>query len=118
MNEKEETSTDISEESIDEEESKEVVKVDEEENKEAVDIDKKESEEAVEAAKENAEALMNKKKYIFAAFFYLLADDIRSTLDIIYNKLKDINLTICLMKLLENNNFIKNINKEWKNIIV
>ena len=50
-------------------------------------------------AKENADTLMNKKKYIYAAYFYLLADDIRSALDMTLEKMKDINLTICILRL-------------------
>ena len=51
-------------------------------------------------AKENADALMNKKKYFFAAYFYLLADDIRSAIDMTLEKLKDINLTVCVLRLI------------------
>ena len=50
-------------------------------------------------AKHNADSLMNKKKYIYAAYFYLLADDIRSALDMTLEKMKDINLTICVLRL-------------------
>ena len=39
-------------------------------------------------AKENADKLINKKKYIYAAYFYLLADDIRSALDMTLEKMK------------------------------
>ena len=55
------------------------------------------------AAHENADTLLNKKKYIYAAFFYLLADDMRSALDMTYEKMKDINLTVCLLKLVKKN---------------
>ena len=48
------------------------------------------------AAHENADTLMNKKKYIYAAYFYLLSDDIRSAFDMVYEKLRDINLTVCM----------------------
>ena len=54
------------------------------------------------AAHENANSLFNKKKFIYAAFFYLLADDVRSSLDMIYEKMHDINLTICILKLVKN----------------
>ena len=46
-------------------------------------------------AKENADTLMNKKKYIYAAYFYLLADDIRSALDMTLEKMKDIKMLEC-----------------------
>ena len=61
-------------------------------------------------AKENADTLMNKKKYIYAAYFYLLADDIRSALDMTLEKMKDINLTICLLRLVNS----KYGNDYWK----
>ena len=63
------------------------------------------------AAHQNADALFNKRKFIYAAFFYLLADDIRSALDMVYEKMNDINLTVCILKLVKNkygeNNFLK-----------
>ena len=62
------------------------------------------------AAHENADALMNKKKYIYAAYFYLLSDDIRSALDMVYEKMRDINLTICMLRLVES----KYGNDSWK----
>ena len=62
------------------------------------------------AAHENADALMNKKKYIYAAYFYLLADDIRSALDMVYEKMRDINLTICMLRLVDS----KYGNDSWK----
>ena len=61
-------------------------------------------------AKENADTLMNKKKYLYAAYFYLLADDIRSALDMTLEKLGDINLTICLLRLVDS----KYGNDTWK----
>jgi hypothetical protein len=61
-------------------------------------------------AKENADTLMNKKKYIYAAYFYLLADDIRSALDMTLEKMKDINLTICILRLVNS----KYGNDYWK----
>jgi len=62
------------------------------------------------AAHENADALMNKKKYIYAAYFYLLSDDIRSALDMVYEKMRDINLTICMLRLVDS----KYGNDSWK----
>ena len=62
------------------------------------------------SAKQNADALMNKKKYIYATFFYLLADDIRSALDMTLEKMGDINLTICILRLVES----KYGNDSWK----
>ena len=62
------------------------------------------------AAHENADALMNKKKYIYAAYFYLLSDDIRSALDMVYEKMRDINLTVCMLKLVDS----KYGNDSWK----
>ena len=53
------------------------------------------------AAHENADTLLSKKKYSYAAFFYLLANDIRSALDMTYEKMKDINLTVCILKLMK-----------------
>ena len=53
------------------------------------------------AAHENADTLLSKKKYSYAAFFYLLANDIRSALDMAYEKMKDINLTVCILKLMK-----------------
>ena len=61
-------------------------------------------------AKENADKLMNKKKYIYAAYFYLLADDIRSALDMTLEKMKDINLTTCILRLVNS----KYGNDSWK----
>ena len=62
------------------------------------------------AAHENADTLMNKKKYIYAAYFYLLSDDIRSALDMVYEKMRDINLTVCMLKLVDS----KYGNDSWK----
>ena len=62
------------------------------------------------AAHENADTLMNKKKYIYAAYFYLLSDDIRSALDMVYEKMKDINLTVCMLRLVDS----KYGNDSWK----
>ena len=53
---------------------------------------------------------MNKKKYIYAAYFYLLSDDIRSALDMVYEKMKDINLTVCMLRLVDS----KYGNDSWK----
>lgn len=50
-------------------------------------------------ARENADDLMKKKKYFYAAFFYLLADDVRGAVDMTLLKLKDINLTVCILRL-------------------
>lgn len=61
-------------------------------------------------AKKNADTLMNKKKYLYAAYFYLLADDIRSALDMTLEKLGDINLTVCILRLVES----KYNGDEWK----
>ena len=62
------------------------------------------------AAHENADTLMNKKKYIYAAYFYLLSDDIRSALDMVYEKMRDINLTVCMLRLVDS----KYGNDTWK----
>ena len=62
------------------------------------------------AAHENADILMNKKKYIYAAYFYVLSDDIRSALDMVYEKLRDINLTVCMLRLIDS----KYGNDSWK----
>ena len=62
------------------------------------------------AAHENADALMNKKKYIYAAYFYLLSDDVRSAIDMVYEKLRDINLTVCMLRLVDS----KFGNDTWK----
>ena len=62
------------------------------------------------AAHENADTLMNKKKYIYAAYFYLLSDDIRSALDMVYEKMRDINLTVCMLRLVDS----KYGNDSWK----
>ena len=62
------------------------------------------------AAHENADTLMNKKKYIYAAYFYLLSDDIRSAIDMVYEKMRDINLTVCMLKLVDS----KYGNDSWK----
>jgi len=50
-------------------------------------------------ARENADDLLKKKKYIYAAFFYLLADDLRGAVDMALLKLKDINLTVTILRL-------------------
>ena len=68
------------------------------------------------AAHENADSLLSKKKYIYAAFFYLLADDIRSSIDMVYEKLNDINLTICILKLIKPKNDIDNNYLQYYNI--
>jgi len=76
------------------------------------------------AAHQNADALFNKKKFIYAAFFYLLADDVRSALDMVYEKMNDINLTVCILKLVKNkygeNNFSKyySINKMYDELFI
>ena len=62
------------------------------------------------AAHENADSLMNKKKYIYAAYFYLLSDDIRSAIDMVYEKMRDINLTVCMLRLVDS----KYGNDSWK----
>ena len=62
------------------------------------------------AAHENADTLMNKKKYIYAAYFYLLSDDIRSAIDMVYEKMRDINLTVCMLRLVDS----KYGNDSWK----
>ena len=62
------------------------------------------------AAHENADILMNKKIYIYAAYFYLLSDDIRSAIDMVYEKLRDINLTVCMLRLVDS----KYGNDTWK----
>ena len=62
------------------------------------------------AAHENADTLMNKKKYIYAAYFYLLSDDIRSAIDMVYEKMRDVNLTICMLRLVDS----KFGNDSWK----
>ena len=62
------------------------------------------------AAHENADTLMNKKKYIYAAYFYLLSDDIRSAIDMVYEKMRDINLTVCMLRLVDS----KYGNETWK----
>ena len=50
-------------------------------------------------ARENADDLFKKKKFIYAAFFYLLADDVRGAVDMALLKLKDINLTVTILRL-------------------
>ena len=75
------------------------------------------------AAHENADTLFNKKKYIYAAFFYLLADDVRSALDMVYEKMNDINLTICILKLVhknKENDYLKyyNLNKIYSELFI
>ena len=76
------------------------------------------------AAHQNADALFNKRKFIYAAFFYLLADDVRSALDMVYEKMNDINLTVCILKLVKNkygeNNFLKyySINKIYDELFI
>jgi hypothetical protein len=50
-------------------------------------------------AKKHAGDLIDKKKYLFAAYFFLLADDIHSALDMTLVYLKDFNLTIAIIKL-------------------
>jgi hypothetical protein len=50
-------------------------------------------------ARENADDLLKKKKYLFASFFYLLADDLRGAVDMALLKLKDINLTVTILRL-------------------
>ena len=75
------------------------------------------------AAHENADSLLNKKKYIYAAFFYLLADDVRSSIDMVYEKMNDINLTICILKLIKNKeekNYLQyyNINKIYTELFI
>jgi hypothetical protein len=52
-------------------------------------------------ARKNAQDLIDKKKYIFAAFFFLLGDDIHSALDMTLIKMKDINLTIAIIRLFQ-----------------
>ena len=76
------------------------------------------------AAHQNADALFNKRKFIYAAFFYLLADDVRSALDMVYEKMNDINLTVCILKLVRSkygdNNYLKyySINKIYDELFI
>jgi hypothetical protein len=52
-------------------------------------------------AKSNADDLIGKKKYLFAAYFYLLADDLDNAVQICLNRMNDINLAVLIIRLYE-----------------
>jgi hypothetical protein len=53
------------------------------------------------AAKENGDLLIMKKKYLFAAYFYLLADNVEEAVNVCLNRIRDINLAVLVIRLYE-----------------
>ena len=50
-------------------------------------------------ARENAYNLLSKKRYLMAIYMFLLGNDFKSAVNCALDNLKDINLTICIIKL-------------------
>ena len=51
------------------------------------------------AARDNAMDLMIKKRYIFSAFFYLVADEVDGAIEVACRYLKDFNLAVLILRL-------------------